>query len=179
MGLLAVSHPNLKHTDREWIQALRRQYDPNYALVEPHFTLIFEISDIKPDELAAHARPICQATGKIAFNLDSAKVVPGKNEDKHYLFLVPDAGYRDIRTLHDKLYTGMLEKHLRPDIPYIPHITVGVFRNVNDSERILDAVNREKISISGTIENIDIISAGYLFEGQERLETVERISLGL
>jgi hypothetical protein len=179
MGLLVTGHPILEPGDREWIQALRRQYDPNYLLIEPHFTLIFEISDIGPDELAAHIRPICQASPKIEFNLNSAKAISGKDEEDRYLFLVPDEGYSTIMSLHDRLYAGDLKIHLRSDIPYIPHITAGVFKDINSCEKTADRINLKKFSIRGTVENLDIISAKFSSAGQERLETVERISLGV
>jgi len=177
MDLLAISYPKLKPQDYQWIQAIRSRHDPYYELVEPHFSLIFEISDIGQDEFIAQVRPICEATPKIEFSLRYAKVIPGMANDNWYLFLVPEEGYGDIIRLHDRLYTGILSRHLRLDIPYIPHITTGIFNDSVSCKRAADETNLEKFNISGVIENIDIISAQLAPQGRERLETVERIDL--
>jgi hypothetical protein len=41
MPLLVVAYPQLEATDYAWIQTLRQQHAPHYALIAPHFTLVF------------------------------------------------------------------------------------------------------------------------------------------
>lgn len=178
MGLLAICYPKLQARDEGWIESIRKKYDPHYKLVDAHFSLVFEIPNIGPDEFAAQMRPICQATPGIEFNLRCAMVMPGIAEDNWYLFLVPDLGYSDIVRLHDCLYSGVLSPHLRLDIPYVPHITVGIFNDAHSCKKAADELNHEIFDIAGLIETVDIISANLESPGQERLETVERIKLG-
>lgn len=45
----------------------------------------------------------------------------------HWLFLTVQEGNDKIVRLHDELYRGPLEKYLRPDLPFIPHIALGLF----------------------------------------------------
>ena len=177
MSLLVISYPKLRPKDRQWIQAVRQQHDWHYDLVGPHFTLVFEVSDMGRDEFIAHVRPVCQETTKIAFNLRRAIVRPGVSDDSWYLFLVPDKGYRDLVSLHDRLYTGVLSRYLRPDISYWPHITVGIFKDASACKKTADELNREGFDIAGVIESVDIISADLGLPGQDRLETVEQINL--
>jgi len=178
MGLLAICYPKLNPADRVWIQAIRRRYDSNFNLVGPHISLVFEISNIGSDEFIAHIRSACRNFAKIEFNLRCATVMPGIANENYYLFLVPDQGNSEIVRLHDRLYTGLFAKHLRLDIPFVPHITVGILQNAQSCKEIADAVNQEHFNIVGTIETVDIISASLDSPGQERLETIEQIPLG-
>jgi 2'-5' RNA ligase len=45
----------------------------------------------------------------------------------HWMCLGLEEGYDEIITLHDQLYSGSLEKYLRTDLPFEPHIALGFF----------------------------------------------------
>ncbi len=172
MGLLAISFPLLATEDRDWIQSIRRRYDPHYESVAPHVSLIFEVTDIIRDQYVAHVRAVCQATSRINLCFRCATVTPGITADNWYLFLVPDEGYSDVLRLHDRLYTDLLADHLRLDIPYIPHITLGLFDEAAACKKAADELNRERFDIPGTIASVEVVALE-----QERLETVGRIDL--
>jgi 2'-5' RNA ligase len=172
MGLLVISYPEIARKDWEWIQSFRQKHDSNYELVSPHISLVFEVSDIEPDEFISHAQLICGNCPAIDFRLRSSKVVQGIDDKNWYLFLVPDEGYSKIIELHDKLYTGDLARHLRRDIPFIPHMTVGIFQKLDDCQKAEDELNDTQFDIPGRIISVDVV----MYE-KDNLETIEQIAL--
>jgi hypothetical protein len=55
--LLVVNYPTISKEDFEWIQHLRREHDRlNFSAIDPHFTLVFLIDDIDPEQLVSHIR---------------------------------------------------------------------------------------------------------------------------
>lgn len=53
MSLLALAYPILSALDMKRIQIFRAQYDRYYTIVEPHFTLVFAVSDWEEDAFSA------------------------------------------------------------------------------------------------------------------------------
>lgn len=157
MALLAIAYPTLSQADTQWIQTLRAQHDPNYAIVAPHFTLIFPTFDRAPQPFGAHVRVTVQGQPRINFALRCALVVKDALREQTHTFLVPDEGFSDLVKLHDQLYTNWLADQMRLDIPYIPHITVATSPDPTVCKRIADAINNEPFTISGSIDLIDIV----------------------
>jgi 2'-5' RNA ligase len=56
-----------------------------------------------------------------------------------YLFLLVDEGKDALADLHAHMYTGVLSDFRRTDLPYVPHITLGLFGD--DRNEYLQAVN--------------------------------------
>ncbi|MGE3268898.1 MAG: 2'-5' RNA ligase family protein, partial [Chloroflexota bacterium] len=74
---------------------------------------------------------------------------------------------------HDRLYTGPLASQLRLDVPYIPHVTVGMARDSLVCKGLADALNERAFLLAGSIDAIDVVS----YEAG-RVETLARVSLG-
>lgn len=157
MAHLAIAYPILSPNDHTWIQAIRQQYDPNHAIIEPHFTLVFHVFGQSIETLEEHLRVQLRDHAPIPFVLRCALVVKDALSDQTHTFLVPDQGFGDLVKLHDQLYTGMLSGELRLDIPYIPHITVATSPDAAQCKRIADEINNQNIAIAGTIATIDLI----------------------
>ncbi len=173
MLLAAIGYPELAPSDFEWIQTIRAQYDiANYDLIRPHFTFVFPCSRINREEFLSHIEEISAPTNSVTFNIRRATISCDKSGEKWHLFLVPDEAYNDIIGLHDKLYTGILADKLRPDIPYIPHITVGVFDNEQACIKRADELNKSAFSIWGQISSIEVIS----FKDNQ-VETIGKVDL--
>jgi 2'-5' RNA ligase len=83
--------------------------------------------------------------------------------DTAYVFLVPDQGNAEISLLHDRLYTGVLRPHLRLDLPYIPHITIGTLGSRQEAKLICDELNRVGVSVEGALSNL---SVGFVEDGR-------------
>ncbi len=54
-----------------------------------------------------------------------------KSWDEH-LFLVLEGGEAEVIRLHDDVYTGLLSEYRSEGIPYVPHVTLGVFIGKSD-----------------------------------------------
>ena len=59
--------------------------------------------------------------------------------------------------LHDRLYAGRLRVHLRSDIPFVPHITVGTFRDSQTAARLASEFGSRARVVRGTISNLHLI----------------------
>jgi hypothetical protein len=178
MALLALSYPTISESHRKWIQSIRAQYDPNYSIVAPHFTLVFPTFDREREPFCDHIRHQMQWQRAIPFTLRCALVVKDDFNDNTHTFLVPDEGFGNMVRLHDKLYSGFLADQLRLDIPFIPHITIATSPDAQLCKRIADEINQQGISeqalaIQGTVRIIDIVQFA-----NNTVTTLEQLSLG-
>lgn len=119
MGRYIVLYPRLSPADRATLAALRADHaDPLRDAIAPHVTLVFA-SALSPDALAAEATRVASHTPPF-----SAIFSTTRTTDQH-VQLLPDDPATFI-ALHDALYAGVLAPELRVDLPYVPHITLGL-----------------------------------------------------
>ncbi|MFC1959966.1 2'-5' RNA ligase family protein [Chloroflexota bacterium] len=109
--------------DTRPINQIRRTYDPTVDLIAPHLTIMFPV----PDEiglivLIQHIERVIKP--RIVFPIQLKGLV--KSWD-HWLFLTLAAGNTEIIALNKALYTSILEPYHRPDLEFIPHISLGLF----------------------------------------------------
>ncbi|MBO6558825.1 MAG: 2'-5' RNA ligase family protein [Pseudomonadales bacterium] len=120
------------------IQSFRELYDPLGRLVEPHITVVFPFeSNVSDDELRAHVREQVIAESGFAASLEQQPM----RHDGYIYFPILD-GAQQIRTIHDRLYTGVLQPLLL-EIPYVPHVTVA---------RTTDAEEKQLLRESSSLE---------------------------
>jgi 2'-5' RNA ligase len=169
MTHLVIAYPTLPPAGRAWIDEVRARHHGELAsIVAPHFTLVFP--HVAPDlgALVDHVRRCAGAVARIRFVLRCAFAMP-EPDGRASLFLVPDEGFSSIVRLHDALYTGLLAGELRHDLPFVPHLTVGVTEL--PARAVTDALNRELDTIAGSIDALDIVAR------MATVTTVERIAL--
>ena len=105
------------------IESVRRRFDPQHGRVAPHITLVFPTSlTVASEQLFGHLRQVAAHHEPFPIRLHGLR-----RESTHWLVLDVAEGATQIRDLHDALYTGPLAASLRQDIPYLPHVTLGVF----------------------------------------------------
>jgi len=166
MYFAAAYFPEIKN---EAFHHFRKKYEPFSDLVPPHVSFIFPVPEnIGLKILEQHIHRILKNWEP--FDTHFCKLE--KTWD-HWLFLVPDLGYNEIVSLHDDLYTGLLQPHLRNDLPFIPHIGLGSFsKEIYDKENPevnlnLDEMKYKKalkefealnFEISFTIDSLTILS---------------------
>ena len=173
MSLIAVCYPELKPADLGWIESFRKKYNPNdFKKIAPHISLVFPVDDIDPDAFTDHIRRMASRTAIIDFIIRGTVMVKGVDGHPWYLFLTPDEGCSKIEKLHDRLYTGFLKKHLRLDIPFMPHMTIGIFDDKQACKETADLINGNEFAVAGRITTIDI--ADYT---ANRIWAIERIKL--
>lgn len=117
----------------ELIQALRQKYDPLYALIPPHITLVFPFdSEIVTADLLLHVQTALADVQP--FKIRLAEIAASWD---HHLILLVKMGNDRIIDLHDKLYTDPLSIYKSRRHPFLPHLTVGRLDNNQEVEAAL------------------------------------------
>jgi len=107
----------------EVVNKLRKKYDPYSDLIKEHITLIFPVPEtIGVDKLLSHISAILEKREPFRIHIRGFE----KTWD-NWLFLKVKEGKEKLIELHDALYTGILQLYLRKDLPYTPHIGIGLF----------------------------------------------------
>lgn len=111
-----------KFNNIDTINNIRAKYDPLANYIAPHITIVFPFeSDFTTYELKEHFNRSLKGIKKFNIMLNN---ITGDYRDG-YLFLNVKKGNDNIIELHDKLYSGLLEKSLFRKVTYCPHLTVG------------------------------------------------------
>jgi 2'-5' RNA ligase len=153
-SLEVVATPVFSGKDRDWLVHLRETRAQNIG--PPHFTLVFPGSDLAPAEFTKHVAAVAGSMKRIQFRLCSALVVPDPQVRSFHVFLVPDEGFGAIVRLHQALHAGALDKRLRVDFPYIPHLTVASEREFATARSVAAKLNAMDIAISGRLDELEI-----------------------
>jgi 2'-5' RNA ligase len=134
-----VHYPNI---DTRRINQFRRKYDPQTDLIEPHITLMFPIPEsISAQVLVHHLENVLSSWQSFPIHLQVCQI---SSDD--YLFLLMQEGNAKTIRLHDEIYTGILADYWRKDIPYVPHLTLGVL-NQPSINRVRALEEAEQLSM--------------------------------
>jgi hypothetical protein len=173
MAFLVLAYPTLAQADWAWIQALRKEHDQrDYAIVDPHFTLVFPVFNLAVESLVTHVQRQVAQQLPIPVVLRCAIVVKDQLSDNAQVFLTPDEGFSALVKLHDALYTGILRSELRLDIPFLPHIGIATNPDLAVCKTVADGVNAQGFCIRGQINQLEIVRYA-----QNRVETIASIPL--
>ncbi|WP_375494624.1 2'-5' RNA ligase family protein [uncultured Nostoc sp.] len=152
MSYALVHYPNIniKH-----IQQIRQKYDPQVGLIEPHITLVFPIREsINENNLIMHTHSILSKWKTFPISLKGLQ----KSWDK-YLFLMVEEGNVDIIKLHNELYTGILAEYYKSNIPFIPHLTLGVFtKDTDDFLQVFKEVQHLDLNYRCVVDKLHLIN---------------------
>lgn len=161
--LYTVAYPELNARDRAFIDDFRLHHHRHFGpVIAPHYTLVFGCAAVPAPDYLRHAQAVANSTSVIPFCCRYAMLGADDEDDTAYVFFVPDEGYAQISLLHDRLYTGPLASHLRLDLPYIPHITVGRLGSRTEAKALCDELNRRGLEIHGAL---GALSVGAIREG--------------
>jgi len=131
--VLRTIHIFPEFTNVHSINAIRSKYDPLAHLIPPHVTLVFPFeSNVSTEVLVEHVQE--SMTGLKPFRLVMTGVTGAEGE---CLFLNVKVGNDEIIQLHDKMYSGLLQRYLYRSLTYTPHLTVG---RVKDRQRFESAL---------------------------------------
>jgi 2'-5' RNA ligase len=120
---------HLPDIDAERINQIRRKYDPQVELIQPHITILFPVPEsIGEDKLIDHLVNVLRDWKSVSIRLRGLAKSPDD-----YLFLLVDEGKDALVDLHMQIHTGALGDLRQTDLPYVPHVTLGVFRD-NENE---------------------------------------------
>jgi 2'-5' RNA ligase len=161
--LYTVAYPECDAQDMHAVDIWRADNDPTgHALVRPHFTLVFGSDGMDATTYLDHVAAVAERTAPIAFHCRYAMLGADAHSQRAHAYLVPDEGYAALSLLHDALYSGPLADHLRLDLPYTPHITVGAFASAAQARQWCIARNLAGVSLAGRVEALWI---GQVSEG--------------
>ena len=173
MALLVLAYPELSKLDYEQIQEFRKQHDKlHYAVVEPHFTIVFPLNDWAVEPFTAEIGKQTKSLKPFGFCLRCATINKDAFSEYHHTFLVPDEGYSSIIKLHDRLYADKLFSHRRFDIDFIPHVGIGNSKDPLDCIEMAQRWNHQDFAICGRVAALDVVD----FDGTGT-RTLQRISL--
>ncbi|MGT2911094.1 2'-5' RNA ligase family protein [Streptococcus cameli] len=129
-----------KFENDQWIQQTRQQYDPLAELIPYHITLVFPFEeDMTQDDLKYHIIDHIQDFRPFTVTFS------GLQQAEEYIFLQMRKGNQHIVELHDALYQNGLSKHLRKDIPYVPHITLGRLADAETASQVISELQETAI----------------------------------
>ena len=170
---LVIAYPGLEKSDLKKIQNHRELFDKeSHAMVPPHFTFVFPVSNMEASEFANEVKKQIADISSIRFVIRCAAVNRDVVNDCYHTFLIPDKGYSKMVKLHDRLYSDKLKAHLRLDIDFIPHITIGTAADASSCKKMADDWNEKDIEIRGILKFADIVQ-----HAAGKVITLERIKL--
>lgn len=152
-ALEVVARPEFGKAELDWLTHLRqtRAHSPG----APAFTLVFPGAE-SAAAVIKHVGETCAQTARIRFCLRSAMIVPESKMGLYHVFLVPDEGFGAIIRLHEALHAGPLSCCLRPDTPYIPHLTVASAKEFDAARQTMALLNAKDLAISGRIDELEV-----------------------
>jgi 2'-5' RNA ligase len=151
-----VAFPLFDSADRQWIESIRAKHDPQAKRLAAHFTLVFPaILPLRATE--AHVTRVAHATEPIRFVLRRATVAPDAVGSGGHVFLIPEDGRDAIAGLHERLYEGTLQPHLRRVTSFTPHITVAAGTALDPLHMLAGELNAKNLSIRGSISEIVLV----------------------
>jgi hypothetical protein len=120
MYFALVYYPRIEH---EGFQAFRSEYEPYSELLPEHVTFVFPTpEDIGWERLDEHIISVLSTWEPFKVHFCRLE----KTWD-HWLYLGAGEGHDLVVKLHDQLYEGILRPYLRKDLPFYPHIVLGLF----------------------------------------------------
>jgi hypothetical protein len=154
--LFTLAYPALGAADARLIESFRRRHDLRYGNVEAHFTMVFGCAAIPRPAYLGHVEAVSRGRAALQFTCRYAMLSAGHDDDCAYVCLVPDEGYSALSLLHDALYQGALGPHLRLEIPYVPHITIGMEQDRRVAKDLCTALNGAGIVVQGRVEALTV-----------------------
>ena len=152
-----VAYPDISKDDRDWIEGIRRDHDPNAARIAAHLTLAFAISGCSAERIHEHLSGFAQS--ECAIRLICRHVMVGHDHVNpiYHVFLVPDEGLSAINLLRTRLHTGPLEDQLDPKIPFIPHITLASGNDADAIQNQCQMLNAQQPLVRGTLNALTLV----------------------
>lgn len=154
-----VAIPTMSDNDWNFLQSLRKKYDAKgYAFIEPHFTLLATNNQFSKQTLDKYLDADSIREKAFHFSIRTAIFMPPLFEHKSwYVFLIPDRGFSELSILHRSICKAGLQLEFYKKFPFIPHVTVGSFKNQADCLQVADDINKHTFELFGSIERISLL----------------------
>jgi 2'-5' RNA ligase len=141
----------------ERIEAFRKRHDPEAGAIAAHLSIVFPFPTAHTRlQVETHVKRIVSRWPRIPVSFGRVRM-----HENEFLFLMAGRGAASIAALHDKLYTRSFAMHLRRDLPYEPHITVGRHAQFPALESALaEAEEQLGGEFSDTIREVTLLAVG-------------------
>jgi len=154
----------------ERIEAFRRRHDPAAALIPAHLSLVFPFPTAHTRlQVETHIQRVVSRWPPVPVSFRRVRM-----HANEFVFLMASRGAASIAALHDKLYTRSFRPHLRPDLPYEPHITLA---RQADFARLEAALAEAEEAFGGEFTGVIREVALLAVERDGRIEVLESIRL--
>ena len=166
MMLAIVAFPSFT-TGGALVARWRAAFDAGMsARVAPHVTLVSPTDLADPDTLAALSGDAAGLERAIPFTCRHLMLWPERDSAETLLFALPEGGLAALTRLHEVLHAGPLTAARRPDLPFLPHITVGRFPDRDAAASVVRPINAAAPEITGRIDGLAVVAVG------DRIETL-------
>lgn len=156
----------------QWVEDLRRRFDPLASSVPAHVTLVHpfqtrvELAEVidHVDRVASTSRPfrlVCQGV---------------TGHDDEYLFLNIKRGNDAIIGLRDALYTDLLAGKRTDSVTFLPHVTVGRVRSLPEFANALAVAGEYDGRVTAFVDAITCY--GITGDGQRKVLASHRLGRG-
>lgn len=152
--LEVIARPHFDKDDLAWLTDIRSRRAGSRGA--PYFTLVFPGVQLEAEAFAKQIRRNVGDIPRIRFRLRSALVVPETAVRRFHVFLIPDEGFGAILKLHEALHIGPIEAAIRPETPYLPHITVATSADRKVARDVARALNLGGLDIPGHIDALTV-----------------------
>jgi len=137
------------------IDKIRAKYDKNYKKLKPHINLIYPFEEINQKELYRHIKKSIEEIKSFKLVLKGLK----KSSKGYYLYLLVDKGKYEVMKLYKNLSKGLLKNIKNKDMPqYIPHLSLGVFRNKEEIDKVVNELRKENLKIEYVVNEINLLT---------------------
>jgi 2'-5' RNA ligase len=167
-----VAFPSLEPGDKQWIESIRARHDPQVGKIAAHFTLVFP-TVLSLRTIEAQVLRVARGIEPIRFVLRRAGVVPDAVGEGGHVFLIPEEGRDQITQLHDRLYDGALQSHLRKDVSFTPHLTLAARPSLEPLHTLAGEINATSRGVRGFIADVALVEVT-----QAAVHPVARFQLG-
>ena len=157
--LAVVSFPALADEDRRWVESIRAKHDPQAGRLAAHFTLVFPV-EAATAAIAAEVTAVARSIAPIPFVVRYAMAARDASGRGGHVFLVADEGAAEIVSMHNRLYAGGLKRHLRADIPFVPHITVAGNQDFAVCQTLAEEIDDELRTLRGSLDSLEVLDVG-------------------
>lgn len=144
--------------DTSAIEAFRKKHDPYCELIYAHVTVVFPTpTSVGRQALIDHIDFVLKS--EVAFPI---RLKGFHKAWDHWLFLTLKEGNDVVKRLHKRLYSGILAQYLRDDIPFVPHIGLGLFAKGEYDVRDPQAIGLDEKAYARALQEAEELNLDYL-----------------
>lgn len=132
--------------------ALRKRYDPSYALIPPHITLkaVFKMNDKLREELTGELKKIAKNTEPFKININKvSSFSPLTNTIYYKVESIPE-----LTKLNEQLNTGSFPDS--NELAFVPHITIAQKLVQDEYSDVYSTLQLKNVKFEDVVDRIQL-----------------------